>query len=145
MNLGLQISVKRNTQQASMDLHNRISLSCWYQDNHNQIRAVSKVNSIKRCEAQTPSPLNSKGPRKLCFSSLGTCLHCSGISSILGTLLPTGLYPCQNSPGLSESPSAFLHCPLRSRNSHSAKTHGRFLQIARVSSQPLEHSSECYS
>lgn len=143
MNFGLQMSVKRNTQQASMDLHNWISLTCWYQDSHNQIRAVSKVNRIKRCETHTPRPLSSKRPRKLCFSSLGTCLCCPGISSILGTLLPTGLCPHKASLGLLESPSASLRCPLRSRSSHAAKTHGRFLLIARVSSQPLDCSSGC--
>lgn len=143
MNLGLQMSVKRNTRQASMDLHNWISLTCWYQNSHNQIRAVSKVNGIRRCETHTPSPPSSKGPRKLCFSTLWTCLHCPGISSILGTLLPTGLNPHQASPGLSESALAFLHCLLRSCRSHTAKTHRKFLQIARVSSQPLDHSSGC--
>lgn len=30
-NIGLQMSVKRNTQQASIDLHNWVSLICWYQ------------------------------------------------------------------------------------------------------------------
>lgn len=71
MNLGLQMSVKRNTRQASLDLHNWISLTCWYQDSHNQIRAVSKVNSIKRCETHTSSPLSSQGAQETLHLHLG--------------------------------------------------------------------------